>query len=86
MVVDCPEVTPVAKPLALIVAAVVLDEDQVTEPVKSTVLFSEYVPAALNWSVDPAATDAPVGVTAIEVSAAAVTEIAASPETDPDVA
>jgi hypothetical protein len=43
-----PEVTPVANPVALIVAAVALDDAQVTELVRSCVLLSEKVPVALN--------------------------------------
>lgn len=35
MVADCPAVTPVAKPVELIVAAAVFDDAQVTEVVKS---------------------------------------------------
>ena len=48
IVADCPAVTPVANPLALIVAAVALEEAQVTELVRSCVLLSEKVPVALN--------------------------------------
>jgi hypothetical protein len=44
----CPDVAPVANPVALIVAAVVLEELQVTELVRSCVLLSEKVPVALN--------------------------------------
>ena len=40
-VVAWPDVTPVASPPALMVAAVVLDELQVTEPVRFCVLLSE---------------------------------------------
>ena len=39
IVVVCPEVTPVADPAELIVAAVVLEEVQVTELVRSCVLL-----------------------------------------------
>ena len=48
IVVVCPEVTPVANPVALIVAAVAFEEAQVTELVRSRVLLSEKVPVALN--------------------------------------
>ena len=48
MLAVCPPFTPVANPLALIVAAAVFEEDQETELVKSCVLLSEKVPVALN--------------------------------------
>jgi len=56
------------------VAAVVLDELQVTELVKSCVLLSENVAVALNCVVTPAPSEALAGVTAIAVSAAPVTD------------
>ena len=48
IVAVCPEVTPVANPVALIVAAAEFDDAQVTELVRSCVLLSEKVPVALN--------------------------------------
>jgi hypothetical protein len=56
------------------VAAVVLEEVQVAELVKSCVLLSENVPVALNCIVAPALSEAFAGVTTIEVSAAPVTD------------
>jgi L-fucose mutarotase/ribose pyranase (RbsD/FucU family) len=68
IVVLCPAVPAVARPAALIVAAVVFDEAQVTDAVMSFVPLSEYVPVALNCTVVPPAADWMAGVTAIDVS------------------
>lgn len=78
IVVDCPDVTLVARPAALIVATLVLDEAHATDPLMSCVVLSEKAPVAVNCSVWPIATDGFVGVTAIvtrvgAVPAAAVT-------------
>ena len=86
IVVDWPEVTPVASPAALMVAAVVLDELQVTELVKSCVLLSENVAVALNGVVTPAISEALAGVTAIAASAAPVTDTWTSAVSEPDEA
>jgi hypothetical protein len=48
IVVVCPELTPVAIPVGLILAAPVFEEAQVTELVRSCVVLSEKVPVALN--------------------------------------
>jgi hypothetical protein len=48
IVVDCPPVTPVAKPTELIVAAVVFEDAQVTELVIFEVVPSLNVPVAVN--------------------------------------
>jgi hypothetical protein len=63
-----PVATAVAKPLAAIVATLVLDEVHVAELVRSFVLLSEYIPVAVNCCVAPAAIDAEAGVTATLVS------------------
>jgi hypothetical protein len=48
IVVVCPAVIPVAKPVTVIVATAVLEEVHVTVLVRSWVLLSEKVPDALN--------------------------------------
>jgi hypothetical protein len=48
MVVDCPPVTPLARPAELIVAAVAFDEAQVTELVMFEVVPLLKVPVAVN--------------------------------------
>jgi hypothetical protein len=48
IIVDSPVVTPVARPVALMVTALVLDDAQVTEFVKSWVVLFEKAPVALN--------------------------------------
>jgi hypothetical protein len=83
IVVDCPEVTPVANPFAPIVAAVAFEEDHVTELVRSCVLLSENVPVALNCKVEPTATEEFAGVMAMETSVAAVTLRPVDPVTEP---
>jgi len=54
------------------VAAVVLDELQVTELVKSCVLLFRKVPVAVNCTVVPVATEPFAGVTAIDTRLVAV--------------
>ena len=83
---DEPAATPDANPEAEMVATVVFDEIHVTELVKFCVLASENVPVAVNCCVAPAAIDGLAGVTAIEVSVAAVTLKTEEPVTAPDVA
>ena len=68
-----PIATPGARPLALIVALAVVPEAQVTEPVMTAVVASEYVPVAVNCWFVPAAIDGFAGVTAMLVSVADVT-------------
>jgi len=77
--VEEPAATPVARPLLATVAAVVLDEVQVTCVVIVWVVESEYVPVAVNCWVVPATLLAVAGVTAIEDRVAAVTVRAAVP-------
>ena len=64
----------------MIVAAAVLDEAQVTVLVMFDVVPLLNVPVAVNCSVLPAATEEFAGVTAIEVSVAAVTLRPVDPE------
>ena len=74
IVVDWLAVTPVASPAALIVAAVVFDEAQVTVLVMFEVDPSLNIPVAVNWSVPAAGTEEFAGVTVIEVSVSEATE------------
>ena len=71
MVVDWPPVTPVARPVEVIVAATGVDEPQVTAPVIFWVLPLAKVAVAVNCSVAFTAMEAFAGVTAIEAGAAA---------------
>ena len=64
-----PAATPVASPVPRTVAKLVSEEDQVTLPVMSCWLLSEYVPVAVNCCVPLTNMDGPAGVTAIETSA-----------------
>jgi len=65
-IVTEPRVSAVASPPPAIDATLVSDEDQVTEPVMSCELSSEYVPVAVNcWRV-PRSKAALAGVIAIE--------------------
>jgi hypothetical protein len=75
-----------AKPVALIVAVVVLDDAHVTLAVMFCVELSLYVPVAVNCCVLPAATEGFTGVTAIDTSVAAVTVSVVLPEMAPLVA
>jgi hypothetical protein len=68
-----PAATPVATPLALIVAVAVLDDVHVTPVVNAAVVPLLYVPVAVYCCVSPAAMLTVVGVTAIDCSTAAVT-------------
>ena len=76
--------TPFARPLAAIVATLVLEEDQVTgfetEFVRFCVLPSLYVPVAVNCWVSPAEKEGFAGVTATDFSAGTVTAIVAAPD------
>ena len=78
--------TPVANPVALIVAAVVFDELQVTKLVRSCVLLFENVPVAVNCKVPFATTEPLLGVTAIETRVAAVTLRLVDPVVEPCLA
>jgi hypothetical protein len=75
-----------ASPALLTVAADVADEVQVTLAVRFCVLPSLYVPVAVNCCVSPAATEAALGLTAIEISTGAVTVNPAVPLIVPAVA
>ena len=68
-----PAFTPVATPLALMVAMVVSDDVHVAVLVRFCVVPSEYWPVAVYGWVLPAATLAAAGDTVIDVSTAAVT-------------
>jgi len=70
MLVDCPAVTPFARPDGVIVAALVSVEIQLTEFVMFEVDPSLEVPTAVNCRVLPAAIESLFGVTAIETSVA----------------
>jgi hypothetical protein len=70
-----PAFTAEAKPAALMVAVVVLEEAQVTLEVRFCVELSLYVPVAVNCSVPPAVTDGFAGVTAIDTSVLAALEM-----------
>jgi hypothetical protein len=87
LMVEVPAALVVARPLLTIVAAVVLDELQVTCVVIAWVVESEYVPVAVNCWVAPTALLGLAGVTAIEVKVtAAVTVRVVCPEIVPEVA
>jgi hypothetical protein len=86
LIVLVPTPTPVARPVALIVAVVVVPDAHVTDPVRFCVLLSLYVPVAVNCCVAPLVIDGFVGVTAIDCNVAAVTVNTVDPTTDPNVA
>src|SRR5262249_47656150 len=62
-----PTATAVTVPPLTVAVAVALDA-QVAVAVRSVLLPSEYIPVAVSFCVSPAATDAPDGETAIELS------------------
>jgi hypothetical protein len=76
----------VDSPPLLTVATDVADELHVTVLVRVCCVPLLYVPVAVNCLLLPAATDADAGVTAIDVSTAAVTVSVAEPLIVPDVA
>jgi hypothetical protein len=84
--VEVPTPAPVASPAALIVAVVVVPDDQVTVDVRFCVVPSLKVPVAVNCCVAPLAIDGFAGVTAIDCSVAAVTVSTVEPLIDDDVA
>jgi hypothetical protein len=84
--VEEPAATPVAKPAPETVATDAFEELQVTEFVMTSVLASEYVPVAVNCCVAEIAMLGFAGVTAMDVSVAAVTVRTVEPVTLPDVA
>jgi hypothetical protein len=81
-----PAPTPVARPVALIVAKFVALELHVTLFVISVVLPSEKIPLAVNDCVWPVAMEAVAGVMTIDANWAAVTVAVAEPFVDPIVA
>jgi len=86
LIVVVPAATPVASPPKLIVAVAVVPEAQVTEPVMTAVVASEYVPVAVNCWFAPAAMEGLAGVTAMLCRVAAVTVSTVEPLTRPSVA
>src|ERR1700733_7231650 len=86
VIVEVPTPAPVARPAALIVAVVVVPDDQLTFDVRLCVEPSLNVPVAVNCCVAPLPIDGFAGVTAIDCSVAAVTVSKVEPEIDDDVA
>ena len=85
-IVVCPTASPVARPVPLTLATVVVDELHVTEFVRVCVLPSLNVPVAVNCFVVPTAMLELMGVTAMDTNVAPDTVSDAVPLTDPDVA
>ena len=85
-IVTAPGETAVANPVLLIVAHVVSEEAQVTLVVKFSVDLSDKVPVAVNCSVSPVGRLVLAGVTAIDLSVAAVMVSPVEPEIEPSVA
>jgi hypothetical protein len=81
-----PTATVVARPLAEIVAVVVVEDAHVTDAVRFCVVLSLYVPVAVNCCESPFATLGLAGVTAMETSAAPCTVSVVLPVTVPEVA
>ena len=75
-----------ARPVMQIVATATFDEVQATVPVRFWVVPSVNVPVAVNCCVRPLAMDGLPGVTAIDVTTAAVTVSVVVPLTLPEVA
>jgi hypothetical protein len=67
LMLDVPDVTPVARPPGAIVATLVLLELQATKGVRSSVLLFLRLPVAINCNVFPTGTVGLAGVTVIEV-------------------
>jgi hypothetical protein len=86
LIVEVPTPAPVARPVALIVAVVVVPDDHVTVDVRFCVVPSLNVPVAVNCCVAPLAIDGFAGVTAIDCSVAAVTVSKVDPLIEDDVA
>lgn len=86
LIVLVPAATPVANPLALMVATLVVTELHATEPVKFCVELSEKVPVAVNCCVAFLAIEGFAGVTAIDTNVGAVTVSVVVPLTDPETA
>jgi hypothetical protein len=81
-----PIFSPVARPLTVIEATLVLDDFQVTTSVTACVLPSEKVPAAVNCCAMPSGMLALAGVTTIELMTADVTVRVVDPEIVPELA
>lgn len=81
-----PLATAVARPVLLIVATLVFEELQLTESVISTLVPSSSVPQAMYCTVSPALVESFVGVMAIDLRFATVTETAVEPLIVADVA
>jgi hypothetical protein len=81
VIVVLPADIPVASPVALMVATLVLLDDQVTVLVRSRVLPSENVPVALYWDVPPMTMEVFVGdsVSPVKVAELTVTTVWAEP-------
>ncbi len=86
MIVVIPSPALVANPVEFTVATPVAVEAHVAVPVRFWELPSVKVPVAVNCWVVPNATEGLPGVTAIEVSAAAVTVRLSVPVTEPKLA
>ena len=84
VIVALPVLAAAAKPLALTVATLVLDELQPTDAVRSCVLPSEYLPATVNCCVAPSGTNGFCGLMAAINNAGPATvrvvEVATLPE------
>jgi hypothetical protein len=78
-IVVCPAATPLASPVALIVATPGAEEPHVTVLVRFWVLPSLYVPLAVNCCVVAGAMVGFAGVTAIDTSTGAVTVSVVAP-------
>jgi hypothetical protein len=85
-IVVVPVFTPVARPVLLIVATVVLFELHPTTPVMFSVLPSLYVPVAVNCCVAPLTIDGLLGVTDSETRVGGVTVRLVEPLIDPELA
>src|ERR1700740_2757504 len=72
LITDDPTATPVARPALVMLATLGVAELQVACPVMSRVLLSEYIPVATNCWAEPMPMEGFAGVTAIEVSDAAL--------------
>jgi hypothetical protein len=86
LIVLVPAPTAVANPPVVMVATPVVAELHVTEPVRFCVELSENVPVAVNCCFAPALIEGFAGVTAIDVSVAAVTVRVVEPLTVPETA
>lgn len=86
LIIDEPIFMPFARPFVEIAATEVVSDDHITEIVMSCDVLSEYFPVAANCFVTPTGIDGLTGVTAMDLSFAAVTVMVVLPEMFPDVA